>query len=703
MQLQVVEGSTYRRQLESLRSERKRDVNTVRGAIADRHGEVLVRHIPCWDVCVHYGVISADKDYLTKLAKRRLAGQSVSPSDDRPEAARDAVRRQIDHMWTILDRAAGPLPADVDRAREKAYRRVERIWRDHGKRSEKPGERVAEQYRYHPVVRGLDRQEMLEVTAQLESYPWVEIRSSSRREYVNAEAFAHVLGRLGKVQPTDKTPERDANFGDDLGAYRDQDTLGRAGAERLFEDVLRGRRGRVIETPDEGETRLDPTWGGDAVLTIDAGMQRAVYTRLREAVEALNRSIPATGPYRPCPGAAAVVLYMPPHESDGTARREALAMVSYPSYEPATYGDDYRELNRETWTLPLRFRAVGEPYAPGSIVKPIVLAAALTESVTTPGALIPCSGHFGKKRCWIANRGMSQHSGAPSVDAELSLARSCNTYYYTMGRRLGTQRLCAWYRAFGLGQKPGLGLGYEEIPGTVPDNGNPLNLCIGQTLTATPVHMANVMATVATGEFVAVTLRHDAEGSPAGPLGVREDHWRVVRNGLRRVVNEKHGTAYRYARLDSETYELCGKTGSAQFAARVINREFTCRLPDGSTEKIIATNEDVLMGRLAARFESTRDIEVVGKRAHRRWPPPHTKIDTHAWFAGYLQPRRSRPGSESRIALAVIFEFAGSGGQVAGPVARDIAEIVISSEHGYVQRNAPALAAGGTPAPGGGG
>jgi cell division protein FtsI/penicillin-binding protein 2 len=196
-----------------------------------------------------------------------------------------------------------------------------------------------------------------------------------------------------------------------------------------------------------------------------------------------------------------------------------------------------------------------------------------------------------------------------------------------MGEALGPQRLCRWLRLFGLGGPPGTGL-IEEACGVVHP-ANTRMLAIGQgRVTATPLQAANLAATVATGYWAPARLVAGGAVGDAAParntrLPVEPRHWAVVREGVYAVVNDgRLGSAYKHARLDDAGYVLCGKTGSA---------------------------------------EKSKDLP------------------THAWFIGYVQRRRAGaragdPGPGGPLfALAVLVEYGGSGGAVAGPLAREIA------------------------------
>ena len=82
-------------------------------------------------------------------------------------------------------------------------------------------------------------------------------------------------------------------------------------------------------------------------------------------------------------------------------------------------------------------------------------------------------------------------------------------------------------------------------------------------------------------------VARDAEGVGVGPAlshgaPLDEAHLRVLRSGMWRVVNEQGGTAP-LARLENKSYELYGKTGSAQTSPRAIRFRYTLGWPDGRT------------------------------------------------------------------------------------------------------------------------
>ena len=587
--LQVARTEELRQQAaESLRRP-IRLVPAVRGRILSRYGQVLACDSPQWELCVYYPALVDDE--------------------------------RAEQMWQLTRRLTGLSRDEFAKRRSKIRRRVQAI---HADVSRKAGidTKVAEERMFHPVIWGLDDQEAVALRLQLRDQPQAafgEVRVSNRRTYRQADSVCHLLGTLGSVS-SEVFYGPDNRQADVLKQYRLGDLMGYSGAERLGEQLLRGRRG-FIRQDIHGQVveSVEPQPGDDLYLTLDLALQEQVLELLSQAVRANEgaRSF----------GAAAVVL--------DVETRQVLVLASYPTFDVNRRAQMYRKLAGDRRGAPLLFRAVSGTYPPGSVAKPIVLAAALSLGVISPDQKSVCTGRLFEDvngwHCWTHWRGMPGHGW---LDASEAIKHSCNVYFYKAGQAVGAERLVEWFGRFGLGRYPGTRL-VEERAGIVPTQlwlherrgrsfrpGDSRNLAIGQgDLTTTPLQIANVAATIASGRWQAPTvLMNDRRDRPAEVLSVSKAHWAVIREGMCRVVNERGGTAYKTARLDG--IEMCGKTGSAQTGR-----------PDA---------------------------------------------DTHAWFMGYAPYRRPK------VAVAVLIEHGGSGGRVAGPVAKRLMQAIMDSPHGYL-------------------
>lgn len=676
-QLQVVQAGYYRQRAAEAVQLRTMDVPFVRGSILDRHGEVLAHDEACWDVTVDFRALAA------------AVGDGARPA--RMSAAR---RDALAKMWNDLaSLTAGGDASSVDELRDRARRIYERV--SHIRRAvarqrgfDAP---VREEHDAHPLVSGLNEAEQIAARERLSTYPWVHVEPAGRRSFAEEAApFAQTIGRLGRV--TSRTLAEDPNEGDRFAEYRANELVGISGVEWAAEQTLRGRRGLILEDREGrvvNDRCIEPQRGKDVYLTLDAALTRRLYDRLREVVEAVPESS----------GGSIVVL--------DTAGRSVLALVSYPSYEPSRFDELYPALRDDTERFPLRFRAVANEYPPGSTIKPLVCLTGLVQGAITLQTREECRGYLfpgitDRWRCWQIH-GTSQRKAHGMVDVVKALSESCNVFMYRLGEKLGVDRLGTAFDMVGIGRSSGMGLKEEAIginptpswlmthKNVRPTAGTARLFAIGQgEVAVTPVQVANLMATYATGRYRPVTLIPGDQPTPEWILPATKDEWRAIREGIYKAVNDPAGTAYEHARLDVDPhrglYVLCAKTGSATAHPWPTAYRIPYIDADGAerTTVVRAGSKHTAMRRFAREYPDATAradaVEVAG-----RWPrqrPTPGEGFSHAWVGGFLQPCESNGqpdwSAEPPVAFAVLVEFGGSGGRIAGPLARRVAEDLLA-------------------------
>jgi penicillin-binding protein 2 len=233
-----------------------------------------------------------------------------------------------------------------------------------------------------------------------------------------------------------------------------------------------------------------------------------------------------------------------------------------------------------------------------------------------------------------------KESGHGSVDLQHALGASCNVFYYTLGDRLGTDKIAKWARLLGLGQPTGFDLG-GEISGNMPDaawhdrhipggyqHGMSLNIAIGQgDVKVTPMQQLVLYGAIASGVVwkpQVVRRIEDPRGetlqefAPAerGRIPFRQETREAVLEGLHAAVNEPYGTGW-WSRLRDVV--MAGKTGTAQ-------------------------------------------VVKLGARRLKASQLPYFERD-HAWFASFA------PIDDPEIVVVVLNEHAGFGASNAAPTA----------------------------------
>ncbi len=426
--------------------------------------------------------------------------------------------------------------------------------------------------RFQPVLlRGdLGYERFAQVESHRYALPGVVTNIGPRRDYVESELAAHLLGTIGEIGTRQLAQP---SFSD----YEAGEVVGQFGLEARVESHLRGRAGgrnmvvdvagREIELLDE----IKPVPGGRVVLTLDRDLQRAA--------EAAFRSEDPDDPDKPDHMGALVAI------DPGSG--EILALASLPAYDPNAFagGIDsvtWEGLVSDPWK-PLRNRAVSGEYSPGSTYKAIVAAAGLSEKVITREEQVFCPGHFrlGRRiyRCW-------KRGGHGDVAMDAALKGSCDVYFYDLGVRLGIDRIARYARGFGLGNLTRIDLAAEKS-GLVPTmewklrargeqwiKGETVSAAIGQGYNlVTPIQLAVTYAAIANGGRVMrpqLIKRYETWDHRVVSIESPEELLRVpvsreildiVRDGLIAVVQGEEGTGGR-ARIKG--IEVAGKSGTTQ-------------------------------------------------------------------------------------------------------------------------------------------
>jgi penicillin-binding protein 2 len=528
------------------------------------------------------------------------------------------AENQLNYRIVVIPEQTGSVPATLDALSEivpidDVARR--RIFRE-----------VARKRKFLPVTvkENLTWDEVSRVAVNAPDLPGVMIDVGSSRHYLHGEQLAHVVGYVAPPSEADLT-------GDPLLELPDF-RIGRNGVERVYDLALRGKAGssqievNALGRPIRELERREGEPGNDLALTLDLHLQNFTAERLSKSESA-----------------AAVLMDV--HSG------EVLVLCSVPSFDPNEFnkgisGPLWRSLLGNTRT-PLINKAVAGQYAPGSTFKMMVAMAGLESGLVTPEYRVGCPGHMtlgdSKFHCWKSKGG---HGGLDMIEG---LKQSCDVYFYDLSRKLGVDRIAEMAKRFGLGGVTSIDLPGEKaglIPtrawklgatGVAWQQGENLVAAIGQGFVlTTPLQLAVMTSRIANGGY-AVTphLTRDAvAGRRVGPrtgqqfpsVGVSQQTLAVIARGMRGVVNDPRGTAFR-ARITDVTMAMAGKTGTSQ-VRRI-----------------------------------TEEERRVGLRKPDQVP---WKERDHALFVGYA------PVDNPRYAVAVIVEHGGGGSAVAAPIARDI-------------------------------
>ncbi|WP_245590215.1 penicillin-binding protein 2 [Desulfobulbus elongatus] len=395
--------------------------------------------------------------------------------------------------------------------------------------------------------------------------PEIKIEVVPLRIYHYGNLASHLIGYMGEINKTELDKA-------DKAIYRGGDLIGKMGLERLREEDLRGEKGsnnmevNALGFEQQNLKDIEPKPGRDLYLTIDVDLQKIA----EEEMAAKN-------------WAGAVVAM-----EANTGRLLAVASA------PQLHLDEFvGGISQKAWQAmldnplhPLINKVVQGQYPPGSTYKPVTAFAGLAEGVVTPDTPVFCPGsmRFGNRtyRCW-------KRGGHGTVTLKRALAESCDVYFYTVGLKLGVDRLARYARMFGLGERTGVEMEHEKS-GIVPSSewkkkrynvkwheGETLSIAIGQGYDlTTPLQVAQMTAVIANGGTLykpaVVEKVIDADG---GEVNVFQPevisripgqgrNLKLVREGMVEAVNSRRGTG-REAQIDEQHGIIVGgKTGTAQ-------------------------------------------------------------------------------------------------------------------------------------------
>ena len=377
------------------------------------------------------------------------------------------------------------------------------------------------------------------------------------REYTDTTLAVNLIGSVGPIF------EEDWEYYKERG-YSYDDKVGKSGIEKWAEEYLRGTDGEITYNLDNkgniisSKITKQPIAGKTVMLSIDKNLQR----KTQDSLEKWVKSIQSKG--GSCKAGSAVAIDI--------ATGKVLTSANYPTYDSATMGEQYDSLVKDP-AKPLMDRAFQGVYPIGSTIKPAVAVAAMENNHYHLGETVNCVRVYNyfssyKPKC------MHTHG---NIDLKNALAKSCNYFYFEMGRRVGATTVTKYFKDFGLGVKTGVEVNDSAGILIQPQNdnvgGTTLQIAIGQMNAFTPLQTANYVATLANGgthyraSLIDKIVSYDIsevykviEPEVVNEIDIKDSIINAVKEGMLSVTEDGTGRAA----LGDYPIKVGGKTGTAQ-------------------------------------------------------------------------------------------------------------------------------------------
>lgn len=426
---------------------------------------------------------------------------------------------------------------------------------------------------------------------------WFKAASKVEKPVLNTiYTRAHEEGLARNLIDDDKDTKRYYPQGDMAAAvigFTNYDGDGIYGVEAYYNDYLAGVDGKIISATDglgnEMPYKNDKIYaakdGNSIYLTIDSTLQYYVERELANCIQQNDVD------NRAC----AIIM--------NAKTGEILAMASSPGFdlndrnsiyakkdqdildeleknsdddddddsESSEDGTDYdtkfAELREKQW----KNKAITELYEPGSVFKVVTGSSALEEKVVDLNSTFTCNGVMQVAdwpiHCWTRGAHGTQ-------DFTTAMTNSCNPAFIQIGQRLGIEKFCQYFKAYGFTERTGIDLPGEANSLYVSEDNMgivELSSCsFGQSNKVTPIQMITAYAAAINGGYLlqpyVVSKIVDTNGNVISTKErtvrrqvISAETSELMRGVLESVVNNNGGSnAY------IKGYRIGGKSGTSQ-------------------------------------------------------------------------------------------------------------------------------------------
>lgn len=351
------------------------------------------------------------------------------------------------------------------------------------------------------------------------------------------------------------------------------DNQGIIGLEVKYDEILKGKPGKILTTTDArgieldslGERRKEPEEGKSLWLSLDINIQKYAQQEALKVMEEKQAE-------------RVSILIMNPQNG------EIYACVNVPEFDlndpftlntPRDTAEMTKEQKQERLNQMWRNPCLNDTYEPGSTFKIITMAAGLEEGVVSVDDRFYCPGYIMVKDRRIHCAKRTGHGSQNFVEGAQN---SCNPVFIQVGLRLGVDRYYRYFRKFGLLTKTGV-----DLPGEArtimhqEKNMGEVELAtvsFGQSFQITPIQLAVTVSSLINGGRRVTphfgTAVSDREQTKAEELvyPVKEGIVSSETSGQIREILEKVVSLGSGKNAGIQGYHIGGKTATSQTLPR---------------------------------------------------------------------------------------------------------------------------------------
>jgi penicillin-binding protein 2 len=469
------------------------------------------------------------------------------------------------------------------------------------------------------ILSDLSQEDLAKFLVRSSELSGFSINESYKRSYDSHPSIFHILGHLGFINDSDREyfSERIINYDANLWQK-----VGKSGLERVYEQELRGNHGKRYFQRNARGNRKQIT-GIDNFIEGQELVTSINYIAQKKAFDLLSGK-----------QGAVVAIDLSDYSIPVAVSVPSISANDLSGISSKDYADLLNDEQR-----PLFNRAFMGLYPPGSTIKPLLTIFSLSEGYTNWTETILDDGFFRfeeEQRVFNAWK----EGGHGLTNLEKALVESSNPFFMNLATKFDKDKFVDFMQSASFGSVLCSDCYPHQFSPLINDawkqknfgkdlfKGDFINLGVGQGyMLTTPLHLALLTSLIAKkGEYqIPYLVSEQTQSSFFLENKLSDDDWEKLNNSLINVVYSPNGTAFR---VNAGNLKMAGKSGTSQVVDISSRAEY----------------DEVRKNRL---------------------------LRDHAIFIGYA------PYDDPKFAIAVVIENGESGGRTAGPIAKEILEVLI--------------------------